>query len=396
MRIAFITFEYPPYINGGAGVYAEKLTSELADLGHEIFVFTPQITSSNEIRIKNNLKIIPVNISKILPFKALQFWINIPKYIKNIEQEKNFDIIHVNGISYWFIPKKLSKAPHIVTIHHLVKDTIKLNNMNLFSRLIDLSGENNFFIPILEKRCIKYANLIITDSNFTKEQIIYTYKINQCKIRVVYLGINLKQYTFTDDELNVMKKKLCLPEKPILLFVGRINDPRKGLDLLLEAFKMVLSTNDIILLVVGSGDIKSIKDQIKLMDNTNIILKNIVFTGYMDELSLKKCYSLCDIYICPSRLEGFGLTILEAMQAKKPIIATNIGAIPELIKNNQNGSLIESGDINSLANSIIYYLTNKALCEKIGNNNILYAENNYSWSKCGFETQNLYKLFYEK
>ena len=80
----------------------------------------------------------------------------------------------------------------------------------------------------------------------------------------------------------------------------------------------------------------------------------IIFIGYVDEVTLKKFYSLCNVYVCPSRLEGFGLTILEAFAAGKPVVATNVGAIPELLQE-KNGMLVEKEDISGMAKAIMYF-----------------------------------------
>jgi len=125
--------------------------------------------------------------------------------------------------------------------------------------------------------------------------------------------------------------KYNIKNKPTLLFVGRIDDPRKGLDMLIKAFKFVLVYIDAQLIIVGNGKKE------KIMELAGPIAHYLFFLGYVDDITLKKCYSLCDVYICPSRLEGFGLTILEAFAAGKPVIATNTGAIPELIQNGING-----------------------------------------------------------
>src|SRR5690606_17770231 len=108
-----------------------------------------------------------------------------------------------------------------------------------------------------------------------------------------------------------LRKSLGLENKIILLFVGRIDDPRKGLDTLLHSVKKILDKKDIFLLIVGKGDqagARKLSEILKINDN-------IMFTGFVNSKNLKKYYLLCDIYVCPSRLEGFGLTILEAMVA---------------------------------------------------------------------------------
>jgi starch synthase len=219
MRIAFVTFEYPPFIIGGAGTYAEKITCELAKLGHDVFVFTPQIEELRKETVDvPNLKIIRVPIDGRLPFRALQFWLRLPEEVKVAEQNGKFDIIHFNGLSYWFLRKRLVNAPHIVTIHHLVTDAIKSNNLSMVSRFKHLSGENSLIIPLIEKRCIHSADKIIAVSNFTKDQILKNYNVEPGKISVIYNGIDLNTQPFSEEDLKAAKKEFGLDDKPVLLF----------------------------------------------------------------------------------------------------------------------------------------------------------------------------------
>lgn len=349
-----MTYEYPPFIIGGAGTYAEKVTCELAKLGHEIFVFAPQIEKlSREAVNVPNLRIIRVRINDRLPFKALQFWLSLPKVIKTAEKNGKFDIIHFNGISYWFLKKRLGSAPHIVTIHHLVTDAIKSNNLSMVSRFKNLSGENSLIIPWIEKRCIRFADKIIAVSNFTKDQILKNYNVEPGKTSVIYNGIDLNTQSFSEEDVEATKKGFVLDNKPVLLFVGRVDDPRKGLDMLIKALPKVLKKGDVNLLVVGKGDQTKARELAESIGVSN----KIVFTGFVDDITLKKCYALCDVYVCPSRLEGFGLTLLDAMAAGKPIVATRVGAIPEVIRDKANGVLAEPDDENSLARAIYQALT---------------------------------------
>ncbi|MBA7620190.1 hypothetical protein ES703_27535 [subsurface metagenome] len=107
MRLAFITFEYPPFIIGGAGICATNITREIAKLGNQVIVFTPKINKLEEKCNINNLEIRRIRINERLPFKALQFWLRLPKAVKKTENENRFDIIHFNGISYWFLKKRI-------------------------------------------------------------------------------------------------------------------------------------------------------------------------------------------------------------------------------------------------------------------------------------------------
>lgn len=377
MKIAFITFEYPPFIIGGAGIYALNITRELAKLGHEVVVFTPDILENTSGSDLYNLKIQKVSVNKQLPFKALQFWLRLPNEVKKIEKYTKFDIVHFNGISYWFLKKKLSTAKHIVTIHHLVINAITNNNLSFLSRIKDISGENNLFMSFLEKKCIESADKIVAVSNFTKKNIIESYGIDPDRIEVIYNGINLDGYLFTKDEITKAKKKLNLIEMPILLFVGRVDDPRKGLSFLLNTLQKVLRKVDITLLAVGKGDQTEARKLIEILGISN----NVVFTGFINDNFLKRCYLLCDIYICPSRLEGFGLTLVEAMIAGKPIVATNVGAIPEIVINGMNGILVKSGDVDGMCLAICTLLNNQKMMDEIGKANAESVGKIFSWNK---------------
>ena len=386
MRIAFITFEYPPFIIGGAGIYAINVTRELTKLGHEVTVFTPQIGSGESIEDDGDLKICRVALNDNLPLKALQFWLKLPEAIMNIESSNKFDIIHFNGLSYWFMKNKFSEAPNVVTIHHLVTDAIKSNNLSRISRIRDISGENSFFMPFLEKRCIKCTDKIISVSEFTKKQIVETYGINHEKINVIYNGIELDEQTFTEEDFEELKKQFSIPQKPIILFVGRVDDHRKGLDILLKSFKNVLDKIDCALLVVGKGN----QTEARTLATSLGILDNVFFIGFVDEITLKKCYQLCDVYVVPSRLEGFGLTILEAMAVGKLVVATNVGAIPEIMKDKENGFLVEPNDINSMSNTICTVLQSWMPAKNDGEDDIHFIKDKFNWEKNAKETDKLY------
>ena len=232
IKIAFVTFEYPPFVMGGAGVYAKHITEELAKLGHQITVFTPRIGEFDDKEyFDNKLRIIRVKINNRIPFKALQFWLKLPKEIENAEKNCKFDLIHFNGLSYCFLKKKVSNAYHLATINHLVGDTVKNNNLGVLSRIKGVSEETNFLMPSIESRCIKNSDRIIAISEFTKNRIIDKHNVISEKISVINDGVNFDGYEFSNEELKKTKHELGLLKCRVIIFVGRVDDYRKGLDI---------------------------------------------------------------------------------------------------------------------------------------------------------------------
>jgi glycosyltransferase involved in cell wall biosynthesis len=387
MRIAFITFEYPPLMIGGAGIYAMNIANRLAKLGNLVTVFTPRIDNLDEEEsITSNLKVKRIRTNERLPFRALQFWLLLPGEIRKAENENEFDVIHINGISYWFLKRQLSKAPHILTVHHLVVDSIRVNNLNLIERILDISGENSIFSALIEDRCVKSADKIIAVSEFTKARIVQIYRVRASDIEVIHNGVDLNAPIYNKADLEKIKRRLNLDERPIILFVGRIDDPRKGLPSLLKAFEKVLDKINAILLVVGKGE----QSGARKLSGSLGISENVFFVGFVNEEDLKNYYALCDIFVSSSRLEGFGLTILEAMVAGKPVVATNVGAIPELVKNGENGILVGIDDIDSLSNAIYFLLKNEMLAEDIGERNKKCVKDIFNWEMAAKKVEQLY------
>lgn len=386
MKIAYVTFEYPPFIIGGAGVHATHMTRQLAQLGHELVIFTPAMGGRAQLEEPPpNIKVVRIPILAKLPFQALHYWLRLPREIRNTEREGKFDIVHINGFSYWFVQRRIADAPHVLTIHHLATDAVRNNQLSLISRLRDISGENSIFFSYIEKRCIRSADRIIAVSKFTRDQIRRKYSIVESNVDVIYNGIDENHTTISHCDLNDVRNRLEIPTKPVILFVGRINDPRKGLDILLQAFKLVSETVDATLLIVGKGAIEEVTG----LDED--LRKKIIVAGYVDEETLRIVYALCDVYVSPSRLEGFGLTILEAYAAGKPVVATNVGAIPELLEHGRNGSLVASEDPEGMAAEIISFLENPSLSIAIGLANKEYVRNTFSWNESARRLEKIYE-----
>jgi len=239
-----------------------------------------------------------------------------------------------------------------VTIHHLVRDAAARNALSALTRLRDFGGENGLILPLIERRLIDSVDHIIADSEYTRGQIIDTYQVNPAKITTIGFGIRWDESRGGSNGGARLKGQIGLPDKPIVLFVGRVDDPRKGLPLLLSAFKKVLESIDASLLIVGSGSTTEAEGLAKRLGLSD----NIMFAGPVDDPILRKCYAACDVFACPSTVEGFGLPVLEAIAEGKPVVATRVGAIPEIVPLAQAWSLTEPGNVGEFADALCYHL----------------------------------------
>ena len=384
LKVAFLTLHYPPPAGSGAANYAYHITQQLAKLGHEIHIFCPRISHNNDKYIMSNKGVIVHKLNTInKPFLfAISFWISLISkifYIRNY-----FDIVHGNGIADFCLNKFFIKRPRIITTHHLGSSTVKMLKADGYARWRNMRSEIGI-TSYLQKKCIKSADMVITVSNFTKLDIIKTFNTPESKIKVIYNGINYNDFTVPKRTINKAKKTFGFSERPVLLFVGRL-EPRKGIDILLKAMVKILQNMDVELLLVGPGEQTKYRELASCLG----ILEKVRFFGRVSDELLKILFASCDLFVLPSRLEGFGLVLVEAMAAGKPVVATNVGGIPEVVKSMQNGILVDADDENALALAVVSILRDKILLENIGNNNRVTVQKRFSWQEAALMTEKLY------
>lgn len=390
MKVAFISDQYPPYVFTGAGIYAKNIAKELARLGVEVHVVTRRLKGSLGYEVKDSVFIHRLAFINRQLLQTPSFYFNLAREFGKIEQEVGgFDIVHGNGTSDFILGKKsIGQTPRVATFHHSARDAVNTLRPSLFERmrLTAIGGEIGIG-PFVEGQYIQKADRIIAVSEYTKATLISIYSVPSHKIEVIYNGWEEKNLAFSQKERYQARDKYNISkDKPSLLFVGRVDDIRKGLDVLLRAFKIVLAERAATLVIAGAGNQRRHRSLLSSLD----IASHVIFTGYVDDMTLAKLYSICDVFVCPSLLEGFGLVILDAMAAGKPVVATNAGGIPEIIEPGENGLLVQAGNENELAMAIAQLLNDDAQARVIGENNGRKLRSQYSWRLAAQKTAAVY------
>jgi len=230
-----------------------------------------------------------------------------------------------------------------------------IRNSYLASGLCCLEAYFNYITNIYEN-----IDLFIAPSNFLRKKFIQ-FGFPQHKI------VHLPNFTNKSTEIT------CRPANndAYILYFGRLS-PEKGLLTLLNAMKLL---PNIKLKISGQG---SQENQLKKFIQENS-LDNITFLGFNKGDSLKKLISQSTLIIIPSEWpENFPISILEAFSLGKPVIASNIGGLPELVQNNQTGLLFEPGNYIDLKNKIEQLLNNPLKIQKMGKIAQEAIKNNYS------------------
>lgn len=289
----------------GLGNYSRDLVRllEFYYTENKYIKYTPKI--GNTYKEDASTKLPTSFLSKLAP----SLWRN--SWIKSDLIRDNIDIFH--GLS-GEIPKGLrnTSIKSVVTIH----DLIFLKFPELY-KPIDRFLYNQKF-----KYAVQNADKVIAISEQTKKDIVDFYNIDSKKIDVIYQGCHPAfKTTHTQDAKDNLRKKYNLPDK-FLLNVGSI-EPRKNAFQIVKAIEHI----DTPLLIIGketaySNEIKEfIKD--KGLQNRIFLLQGFS----MEELAT--IYSMAEIFIYPSKYEGFGIPIIEALYSGTPVITSNSGVFPE-------------------------------------------------------------------
>lgn len=392
MRICLASMWYPPFFIGGAGIYAEYLSRELAKLGHEIHVITPRFGLQEPEIIENGVIVhrIPVIRKPLLWIPC--YWLNLRAYHRELQKRLGFDVLHGNVNSDLSLAENSIGESRVVTIHHLGRTTFENMNPSFAELLRNPSGELGLGSWI-EKNTLDFdrivtarARKIITVSQFCKQEIITKYGIQPSKISVIYNGVYPEHYVHSENEVEAMRSRISDASDFLALFVGRL-ERRKGLPLLIEAFKLVSQKLNARLIIVGAGK----QEPFRQIAHSLGIDSRVSFLGFVDNLTLRRIYSACDLLVSSSYLEGFGITLLEAMASEKPVVALNVGGIGEIVKDGINGRLVRNRNHEELAKAILQFAENPELSKSIGRQNREYVKQEFSWDKNAKLTEQLYE-----
>lgn len=235
------------------------------------------------------------------------------------------------------------------------------------------------------KKIFSYkADLIIACSNTTKNHLINYFGTNSDKISVIYNFIDPQLIENSLDTKETIKIE-GMKGRLIIGFIGRFDKEEKGIDILLKSFvKIFERNNDVALFFIGSGKDENILSKYKKKYELPIHIVN-------SQSNVYKYLNEIDILVLPSRIEPFGIVIIEAGYMKKPVIASNVDGIPEIIDDGINGLLFTPEDHVELSNKIISLINDKDKAKKLAERLHQKVINNFTAEKIIPQYDDLYK-----
>ncbi|ACB84859.1 N-acetyl-alpha-D-glucosaminyl L-malate synthase BshA [Natranaerobius thermophilus] len=349
MKIGIVC--YPTH--GGSGVVATELGKQLAKRGHEIHFFSYQVPFRLD-KYYTNIFFHEVQVPTYPVLKYPPYSFSLVSKIAEVSKKEGLDIIHVHyavphsvcgNLARDMLKRETDQAPVVVTTLHGTD--------------ITLVGNHPSFFPIT-KYSMEDSNSLTCVSNKLQHETYDIFGIEQ-PISTIYNFIDYEEYRPGNNNRQ-MRKELAPNGEKILLHISNFRAVKRVEDVI-QTFAKVQEQVSTKLLMVGDGPDKTKAEQLA----RELGLEDeIIFMGKQDQI--KNILDISDLFILPSERESFGLVALEAMAFRIPVIATQVGGIPEVVSEGETGYLLPVGDIDGMAEKTLKILLDESLSTSLGNN----------------------------
>ncbi|MDD5701215.1 MAG: glycosyltransferase [Dehalococcoidales bacterium] len=334
---------------GGMSIYIRELTRELIKTGHTVDIYTrvQDPVTPEIIQIAPGARQIHIQAGKPADIDKLLIYSHVPDFACKIESFREqhrlqYDLVFshywISGIAGWYL-QNWWEIPQMVMFHTLgaVKNAIGI-------------GEDEPDLRIdKEKQIALYCHRIIASTEKERAALNRYYDVPPEKISVIPCGVNLD--LFQPQDKTAARKKLNLSGGKIILFVGRI-ERLKGTEKLIQALSLLKDINPRLIIVGEDGNrpgeslgLKNLAERLGLRDSVS-------FTGLVEYDRLPDFYNAADVCVFPSYYESFGLVPLESLACGTPVVATDVGNLRNIIRQEETGYVLPDNQPLLLAEKI--------------------------------------------
>ena len=403
MKVCLLCYRGNPYA-GGQGVYLYHLTRELARLGHQVdLVVGPPYPLSLDgwarvHRIENlnlwgvygrawlpqrpldlfrpwNLVDFAATRARFFP-EPLTFSLRALARLPRLLERRGFDLLHdVQTLGYGLLAMKAFGLPLLTTVHH----PLGIDRGEAFARnrtWNELYHTAVFYPVLMQGFVIRRVHRVITASRAGLEAIHQHFRVPEARVSIVPNGLDTGFYR----DLGRWRR-----EGARLLFVGNSDDFKKGAEFLVAA--LALLPKPVRLRIVDEG--YPARSRVAEAAQRLGVEHRIEVTGRLEPERLREEYCRCTLLVQPSLYEGFGLPAAEALACGAPVVATAVGAVPEVVTPDC-GILVPPRDPAALADAIQSLLDDPARRARMGAAGSERMSRHFSWTRCGERTAEVY------
>jgi 1,4-alpha-glucan branching enzyme len=386
LTVVMLTWEFPPRIIGGISPHVYYLSKSLAKNGVKVYVVTCDFPGAPQHEILDDVEVFRIDSYKN-PSPDFATWV----YLMNVNMQKeaaalvnslggNVDVFHAHD---WLVAnagiglKHVFRKPLLATIHST--EIGRRNGIHFdYERMIH---ETEAWLTYESWK-------VICCSDYMVSHVRWAFGLPGDKLVMIPNGVNAEVYVKAErDDLSHFRSKFALPEEKIVLFVGRLVY-EKGIHVLVNAIPKVLGKVNAKFIIVGNG---YMKEQLSSLVKSIGLAHKVLFTGFVDDDTLRKLQKCADVSVVPSLFEPFGIVALEAMAARSPLVVSDTGGLSEIVEHDVTGVKVYADNPDSLVWGITKVLLDETYANQIKANAYKKVQEKYDWDKIAQQTKGIYE-----
>ncbi len=358
----------------GAATYDRSILEHLSLLGVDVHAILPE--GRKWIESDGNgggltIHRVKIPIQPPFAFHAARI-IALPRVVRALHNRYAFDLLRVHSFfsscldALWITSASRFSIPMVVHFHHL---------------------DNSPWRNVLVRRVMRRAKAVIAFSHAAKKQAVKHLGVEASKIHVVYLGVG-RELRPAPPKRELLEAIGWKHRERILLYLGSL-ESRKNPLFLLDVLADLLSRGQMVRLVLcGAGPLA---ETLRLEIQRRGLESYVCLAGAVPERLKADYYNLADVFLFPSALEGFGLSLAEAMSCGKPVVAFDNSSISEVVERGQTGFLVESGNRSEFVRNTTLLLENDSLRAEMGCRARERVERLFRWERAAQQTLDVYR-----
>jgi len=361
MKILEVCPKFHHSVASGSTKGAYYISQELARRGHSVAVYTSDMKDKYTRMDSGIQEIDGILVHRFrsigtIATREMKIFVT-PAIIRKARNEiRSFDVIHIHEY----------RGFQGTAIHHFARKysiPYVLQARGSLPRIMAWQGLKRIYDVLFGYRLLRHASKVIALTR-TEAQQYRDMGVPEEKIAIIPNGIDLSEYGNLPPKGSFKKNFNIDDDEKIVLYLGRIHRI-KGVDILLKAFSRIAKTlKDVKLAIVGSDDgyLLTCKNLTRRLDLSDRVL----FTGPLYGKAKLETYVDGDVFVLPSRYETFPNVILEAYACSKPVIASNVESISDIVIHGKTGLLFQAGNVQKLTEMITYMLVHSEEARNMG------------------------------
>ncbi len=386
MRVLMLSWEYPPHVVGGLGKHVAELLPALGHQDVRVHLITPTWDEPSTREEKGRLYIHRVQVPVV---RGCAFFEDVQEANKPLERAARgvlathkIDLVHNHDWLTFFAAQKLKhnyKLPLIATIHA----TERGRGQGA------LRGQQAMRINDTEWQLTYEAWRVICCTHYMANEIQHFFQTPADKIDVIPNGVDPTPFQSLDGiDLAEFRAGYAAPEDKIVFYVGRVVY-EKGVEFLIRAVPLVIrEIPRVKFLIAGKGPelpaMQSLAQELGITDK-------VTFLGFVSNETRDRLFKVADCAVFPSLYEPFGIVALEAMAARVPVVASDVGGLREVVRHGETGITIYPGDAASCAWGILHTFQHPEWARMRVENAYRAVLNTYNWDTIAAQTRQVYE-----